>query len=547
MNFRKEKKENAPKKQMNIRALKKGSLSVAFTVIFIVAVVLFNVIIGVVANAYPIKIDLTSNRDYTIDFEQEYEDFIKNIDMDVNIVVCAPKSDFTGDTYATQIAYSLGLTDCVNGTLGELTKKYALQTGVFIDTFESMNKNITVSYRNIQSISSFRDITEKFPNEEFEYGDILVYADHTTEAGVKYTRHQILKPTDIFNVVANEEMQGYYNQGYLQEPYYNELESSKLAGEMTSAFYIVTSSESIKSVVVTGHDDSVDTSSLQNILSKNNFSFTEIEKLSTTSIPQDTEFVIIPGPTIDYTETEIKLLSNFLDQGDKNLIYLPTATQPELPRLEEFLIEWGIDIQNSYVLDTQNGYTFAETGDTEYTEKFKDSDITFYPSVYRIIKLTENTDANVETILKSSENSIAYVIGTKEEDFDMNAAEKGPFALSVISTMVNTEGNAESNVLVLSGDTFFSVNDPIYGGAVGVLENSSYANASFLIDLFKSISGSTTEAITIQPKTINELSFAEKITQAPVYKTIVNIVFILLVPVALAVFAVVIFVTRKRK
>lgn len=527
--------------------MKKGSLSIAFTVIFIVAAVLVNIIVGVIADAYPINIDLTSNKDYTIDFDKEYEDFIKNIDQEVNIVVCAPEADFTNDTYATQLAYSLGLTDCINGTLSELTKKYALQTGVFINTFQGMNKKVTVSYRNIQSISSFRDITEKFPEEDFEYGDILVYCDHETEQGVKYVRHQILKPTDLFNVTPNEEIQAYYNQGYLQEPYFNELSSSKLAGEMTSAFYIVTSSESIKSVVITGHDDTVETAALKNLLGKNNFSFTEIEKLANTNIPADTEFVIIPGPSIDYTETEIDRIADFLDTGDKKLIYLPTAVQPELPRLEEFLVEWGIDIQNSYVLDTQYGYTFAQPGDTEYTAKFKNTEITFYPSLYRIIKTTENTDATVETILKSTEAGVAYVIGTNEADFDMEAAEKGPFNLSVLSTMVNTEGTAESQIFVLSGDTFLSENDPLYGGTVGVLENSSYANASFVVEMFKKLSGSETANITIEPKTITELSFAEKIAQSPIYVTIVNIIFMLVVPVALAVFAVVVFVLRKRK
>ena len=540
-------KEKKEKKQINTRALKKGSLSLAFTVIFIVAVVLFNVIISVVADAYPIKIDLTSNRDYTIDFDEEYEKFIKGIEMNVNIVVCAPKSHFTDDNYASQLAMSLGLTDCVSGTLSELTKKYAVQTGVFIDTFQSMNKNINVSYRNVQSISSFRDITEKFPNENFEYGDILVYADHTLETGVKYTRYQVLKPTDLFNVTANEEMQQYYTAGYLQEPYYNELSSSKLAGEMTSAFYIVTSSESINAVIIGGHDDTVDTSALENVLTKNNFSFTEIENLSSTMIPDNTEFVIIPGPAIDYTEAEITKLASFLDKGDKNLVYLPTATQPELPRLEEFLSEWGIDIQNSYVLDTQYGYTFAEKGDTKYTEKLEGSDITFYPSVYRIIKINENSDATVETLLKSAETSVEYIIGTKEEEFNVDAATKGPFPVAVLSTMVNTAKDAESKILVVSGDTFFSASDPFYGSAVGVMDNSSYANASFTVGVFNSLADNDTEQVSIEPKTITELSFAEKISQAPIYTTIVNIIFMAVIPAALAVFAVMVFVIRKRK
>ncbi|MBR4283053.1 MAG: hypothetical protein IKT35_04990, partial [Clostridia bacterium] len=170
-----------------------------------------------------------------------------------------------------------------------------------------------------------------------------------------------------------------------------------------------------------------------------------------------------------------------------------------------------------------------------------------YPSVYRVIKINENSDATVETLLKSTENSVEYIIGTKEEEFDVDAATKGPFAVTVLSTMVNTAKDAESKILVASGDTFFSASDPFYGSAVGVMDNSSYANASFTVGVFNSLADNDSKQISIEPKIINELSFAEKISQTPIYTTIVNIIFMAVVPVALAVFAVMVFVIRKRK
>ena len=93
---------------INKRALKKSTLSIVFTVVFVVAVVLFNVIVDTLAEFYPINIDLTANKDYTMEFEAEHENFIKNIDNKVKIAVCAPKDDFDSTAYATELAYALG-------------------------------------------------------------------------------------------------------------------------------------------------------------------------------------------------------------------------------------------------------------------------------------------------------------------------------------------------------------------------------------------------------------------------------------------------------
>ena len=130
---------------------------------------------------------------------------------------------------------------------------------------------------------------------------------------------------------------------------------------------------------------------------------------------------------------------------------------------------------------------------------------------------------------------------------DINKAESGPFDLALLSTMDIIEANAKSNILVVAGDRFFAPTDMLFGGAVGVLENASYANAQFAVNLFNSLSGNSTVEVTITEKTITELSFAEKISQNEGYVTIVKIVFMVALPLILVVGSVVIFIVRKRK
>ena len=69
------------------RAFRKGTLSVILTAVVIVAVLLVNVLATAVSQRYPFSVDLTANKDYTIALSEEYENFVKNIDMDVEMIV----------------------------------------------------------------------------------------------------------------------------------------------------------------------------------------------------------------------------------------------------------------------------------------------------------------------------------------------------------------------------------------------------------------------------------------------------------------------------
>ena len=62
----KEAKPEKVKKPRNRKKLKYGALATGITVVFIAAVVLLNVLVSVVMDRYPLKVDLTSSKLYEI-------------------------------------------------------------------------------------------------------------------------------------------------------------------------------------------------------------------------------------------------------------------------------------------------------------------------------------------------------------------------------------------------------------------------------------------------------------------------------------------------
>lgn len=117
---KKEKKIN-----FNIRRFKYGTLSTIITIIFICAVVLFNIIVGMLVDRYPIKLDLTKNKIYEI--SDKTIDYIKKLEKQVEITVLLPEKQLNSSVYTKQVLETL--------------KKYEQYTDRIKLEFIDMDKN----------------------------------------------------------------------------------------------------------------------------------------------------------------------------------------------------------------------------------------------------------------------------------------------------------------------------------------------------------------------------------------------------------------------
>lgn len=540
------KKQNA----FSSRAFRKGTLSVVFAVIVMIAVVLVNVVATAVSERYPFSLDLTANKDYTIELSDEYDTFVKGIDLPVEITVCAAEDDFTGSGYASGMVSTLGLADYYEG-VSETTGKYARQVSMFLKSFPILNDNISVTFADPNSVTDFAAVSSQYTKDALNYGDIIISCNHPATDGSTFERYQILKMSDIFTTEMNQE---YYYSGY---QYCYEITGSSLAGGVVSALYIVTSEESVEVAVLGGHNTNTEYAGyLENFLKKNNYTFTEVDNLLNADIPEETMFMIVSAPQTDYTAEEIKALEEFLVNGGsygRTLVYLPACNQPVLPKLEEFLQEWGIEVLPAISYDETEGnsyqypyWVFAQAADSEYTEGFDGNAQYFYPMNYRLTRTAFDSNNGYTTtkILTTGENAYGYPIGDSVPDSwtVADAEYKGQFDLVVMSTYQKLDSSADvagqSNVLVISGD-YFLYED--------ILASSACYNSTLLLNLFNGLSGQEDgTTVSIEDKTISTTSFYEQIINTYAGQAVM-IIFVAAIPLLLVVVSFVIWKKRKKK
>ena len=88
-----EPKKSKDKKHTNVRQLKHGMMSTVLTIVFVAAVVLVNVIATVLFERYPLTLDLTKEKKFSI--SDESIEYVEKIDTEVMITIFSTEEDFT--------------------------------------------------------------------------------------------------------------------------------------------------------------------------------------------------------------------------------------------------------------------------------------------------------------------------------------------------------------------------------------------------------------------------------------------------------------------
>lgn len=387
------------------RRFKHGTLATAVTVGFVAVVVLVNVIFSLLADRFPMDVDLTSDNIFEV--TDETIDYLKNLDQKVSITVLAKEEEFSGNNaYYTQA--------------NEVIQKYA-----------KYSSNVTITYLDLYSNPDF---VNKYPKETLYTGYIIV------ECGDRY---QVLTAYDLFNTQTDSSSGSTY------------ITSSRAEEAMTSAIMNVTNADPPTVTVLTGNGAS-NVEAYTDMLATNGYVINEVDML-TGEIDQETDLVILAAPMTDLSEGTLKKLDTYLDNDGnfgKNLMYFASATQPDLPRLEEFLEEWGIVVGDGYLAETDSSktyvmgptYTVQEYGDETYTEKLSSTNypVLMFASRPLSSAFGENgTSSNRSTsVLLSTYDSSAIVPAdlTEDSDWSLDEAETGSYATAMVGQRMRYEG-----------------------------------------------------------------------------------------------------------
>ena len=540
----------------NSKAFKRGGMAIVTVIAAIIIAILLNVIVTTINDRFPFSVDLTANSDYTINLDGEYEQYVKNVSSDIKVTVCAPEDDFEGSTYVNAMVQNCGL-NVSSDDVTTMYSKYARQTLLFVKSFPAINNKISVEFRDPNSVTDFSEIKNKYSGDNLAYGDIIVSCTHKTESGEDNERYRIIKMTDIFSTEVNQSL--YSQLAMYGSTYYSNLSGANPATEMTSAIYTVTSESSVEIAVLGSHGaqtangENSELAGLKSLLSKNNYTFTDIANPLTDEIPEDAPFVLIYQPTEDYTADEITKLSNFLINGGsygKNLIYVASAAQPELPNLEQFLSEWGIGVLPLVGYDETNyysspSYLVSQPADSDYTSNYDAASTVIYPDVYRLARRTFETESRRYTtqIVTSYDTTVGRPVDADQNWKAAEATESGPFDLILMGSAYDSKGDGEKtdeSHVVYFGGTYF-LNQQI-------LSADSIYNSTLTLNIFNGISGAneTTETVNISPKVISANSFSSQLinNSAP---TVMYIVFVGIIPVGLIAAGIIIWNRRRKR
>lgn len=269
---------------------------------------------------------------------------------------------------------------------------------------------------------------------------------------------------------------------------------------MTSAIMNVTSETQVKAGVLTGHSEQYPDGFVQ-LLENNNFEVVSVSP-ATEEIPEDIDVLIWVAPINDPDQDVLDKLDAFLsDNEEKTLLYFADTTQPVLPRLEAFLEKWGIAVEPSSVIETDNRkiinsnpyFSTTQIENTELTDTMTDISIPLTMPFARPLDTVFETNMDISTsvLLQSSETTSVIPYESESDLENWTPEEYGPFSLAILSKKSFEDG--KTSQIVAYGSSV-SLSDSL-------LSSGSFSNADYYLSVLNTLTHRE-NVIAIQSKTL---------------------------------------------
>ncbi|MDR2745822.1 MAG: GldG family protein [Treponema sp.] len=485
------------------RNLRYGFISVCVTLVVIAVIVLFNVVLTALFKKYPLDIDLTEDRIFEISGETIH--FLETLDQDVDIYILNTESSF------------------ITGSPSE----YFIQANEVIRKYSQYSPRVRLEYVDLIRNPDF---PSRFPDTDPVLNDVLL---------VSGNRSRKLSPRDLFNI---------------QTSYYGSfISSSKAEQAMTSAILGVTSKKTSLAAVIGGHGE-LDVEAFAELLRMNVWDVVTVNTI-TEPIPPEASLLILAAPDRDLSVEELANIDTFLEGGNNRIFfYLGSLSQggtglldqPSLPNLDAFLTEWGLAMDGGVVFETDSAriigdspyLSFADFVEDDYSKQTLSKGL--YPVLpqSRPLRLVYEAQRYRKTkVLIQSSPSAG--IRPPDASLDWNPGARDlkadiPLLALSSSTRNNVEGDVvNAHVLVCGSAAAWNPS---------ILGNTNIANSGYFLDLLGRLSGRE-DQIYIEDKTLGFSNL--NITAAQVI--ILALIFIVLVPLAILVTGIVVWLRRRHR
>lgn len=522
---KKVKKEKKPKKLKNQALLRKGSFSVAITAAVLAGIILLNVLVGALSKRFVLEFDMSAEKENSM--SEENIDYIKSLETEVNITVCATPDEYVGGYmgYYAQNLYSVS-SDATD---------YYKQTIKLLDKYSAYNDKISLRYVDTQS-SEFTEISSKYSNEKLSYGDIIVSC---TKNGSE--RYKIVGFSDVYNLSEDSTYAAY---GYTTST----VAGNNVETAVTSAIAYVTSDKIKKVALITGHSKNDYTADYKTLLKNNNYEITEISDGMIGSISDEYDAVIIAAPTTDFLGSELDALSEFLENDGKlgkGLIFFADASAPYLTNLYDFLEQWGIAVGEGILFETNSQNYMPDDPMTMGTyPTSSDNDITSGMNLcitgYNVpITVAFESEGNitVTSLMSTPESVVTAPVGTAASWTGADDYTKQSYSSVIQAEMSDyDDDNNEISSYVLAFSSIEFIQSEYN-------EQPSVANKNITLAAAERAVGAEDTDISFISKTITNESYSDSVTDSSA--GIIRILFMFILPIACIALGIYIFIRRK--
>lgn len=471
---------------------KKKISSVVFTLLLIAVLIGINIGASALVNKYPsMQVDFTVGKNFEL--SSKMEEYLDTVETDVKFTVL-----MTEEAFENNGAYYM--------QINTLLKKMALYNG-----------HITVDYVDLNNTPTF---SEKY--DRINWDDTTEYL-MLVESGENY---QILDMDDVFESGVDYSTLSKY------------ITASKFEQAAAIAINNVTTTEKPKAVFLKGVGEG-DYSGFTALLESNAFEVEEIN-LTTTDIPEDADFVVLFAPSVDLTDEARDRLYNYLDEGRQNganFIYMPSYENVECPNIDSILEHYSLAVGSGIVFETNTSYlvssesyylTLVDYNSRIFMEGLTNDNVPVIYPYARPVEIIEESES-IQGMLYSSTGAGIYPFDAGDDFNYEDVLTEEEIPVAVISSIEN------SNTVVFGSCDAF---------AEALLNNGSYNNGPYFVNVFNTLADKSSPDIVIESKSFSAYGLGlTSYTQIEALSFILRFV----APALILIFGIVVFIRRRNK
>lgn len=282
---------------VSVHNISMGAYSSITVVIGIVLAVVVNFIAAKVPTKYT-SFDVTSNKLYTI--TDQTKEMLAGLQEDINLYVISAESSV--DTNLQQT----------------------------LNCYESESEHVKVSYVDPLVNPKF---ASQYTTGNLTQNSIIVESDK---------RYKVISYNDLYETEIDYTTYSQSITGYDAE------------GQITSAISYCTSDDMPKIYMIAGHNEYTLDSGFTTAIEKENIEYETISLMDYDTIPEDAECIVIHAPETDFSADDADKVIAYLNNGGKALITTEYVGN-SLPNFERIMENFGLSIQQGYVVDSNAG------------------------------------------------------------------------------------------------------------------------------------------------------------------------------------------------